>query len=90
MLFFGLGAAVKKTKKQEILERVKKVQLIMEAVRVHRENRDSAYISKGGYAKPEKEGLNEGIIDKLGELRHKMRSGKSRMQGRGRSFFRGR
>lgn len=89
-IFFPSLNKKKGDKKQEVLDRVKKVQVIQAAIEIHKKNRDEAYISKGGFSKPANEGLNEDIVSKLGAMRKRLGGGKTTLHAKGRNFFKSR
>jgi len=77
-----------KSKKEQILERNKKTQIIQHAIKEHKENRDSAYVSHAGYAKVEPmEGESTYWRDKVTSMRAGLSKGRERSRKRARALF---
>ena len=89
-IFFPSLNRKKGDKKAEVLDRVKKVQVIQAAIELHKKNAEDAYISKGGYSKPDAEGIDADIVSKIGAMRKRLGGGRVTLQARGRNFFKSR
>lgn len=74
------------TKKQIILARVKRTQLIERAIALHKESAAKMYVARGGYSKVKPgEGISNEWQDKVGSLRKRLSSSRMRIQERAKS-----
>ena len=67
----------KKSKKERLLERKRKLAIIKTAIEIHKKNKEDIEKNKakGGWAEPNKEGLNEDWASKVGALHQKVSQG---------------
>lgn len=79
------------TKEEKLKKRLKRDRIAWEAIQLHKKNREAAYIAKGGYTEVKAgEGMNEDWQSKVGAMKQQLVAGKSKLQARGKEFFRSR
>ncbi len=92
ILFFGQKKPL--TKKELLLRRMRRIQLIQQAINLHKENAEKTQKSTGGAARPDDEGLQGGVEDswrgKVSQMRQGVQSHRAKAKARGKQFFRGR
>lgn len=86
MFFFFYNSAKKKpkTKKEKILERMRRIHLIRFAIRLHEQNADRMYRARGGMSKPLDKDKEDGNLDagwrgKVGKLKDRINTARAKL-----------
>jgi len=79
------------SKKEQILERMKRVETCFEAAQILAEDRKKLYVARGGFMKPVEDfKVNDDWQDRVGSMRKSISSHRDRARSRGKSIFRSR
>ncbi len=80
----------KQKQDRETRERLRRLDIILAAEEIHRKNREKAYISKGGVSEPDKDNkTNQSWKDRVGEMKHSIKSSRLKMRTKGKKVFKG-